>query len=400
MIKWILTNATRYRSLEEKDTDALYFLEDTKEIYKGSDLYTGSVVFVDSLPELAATDKIYVVKSTHQCSVWTGEKWETLFPQISASLTDDESSEGLVTGDAIKAYVIKKIADLSVDGSSVELTTDNIKTTKEIQVKGQTLGSYKDGDVIPAGESLTSILTKQFAKQIPPTYAAPTYAISPGSKTYESGEKITLNVSGTFTQKDAGVLKTYTLRQTVTGGVTADLIVDATSINPYNAEDLTVFDGTSIKFTGTVTYGNGEIKNDNLGEPYPQGSIKAGSLSSSLTLTGQRKCFYGKDKLKAACANSAEVRALPQNVLNPANGTRLTVAIAEGDTRITFAYPATLRDVSSVISSTLNLDVKGTFNKEIVQVEGANGYKAIDYKVYTYIPAIPFTSADTYTINI
>lgn len=399
MIKWILTNATRYKSLEVKDADALYFLEDTKEIYKGNDLYTGSVVFVDSLPELAATDKIYVVKSTHQCSVWTGEKWETLFPQISASLTDDESSEGLVTGDAIKAYVIKKIADLSVDGNSIELTTDNIKTTKEIHVKGQTIGSYKDGDTIPAGESLTNILTKQFAKQIPPTYVAPTYTISPGSRAYEAGEAVTINVTGTFTQKDAGALESYKLVKTVSGANT-DVVTGAQTVQPHNEEGLTIPDGANVKFTGTVNYADGAIKNDNLGEPYPKGSIKAGSLTSSLTLTGQRKCFYGKDKLKAACANSGEVRALPQNVLNPANGTRLTIAIAEGDTRITFAYPATLRDVSSVISSTLNLDVKGTFNKEIVQVEGANGYKAIDYKVYTYIPAIPFASADTYTVTI
>lgn len=397
MIKWILTNSTRYKSLETKDTDALYFLEDTREIYKGNENYTGSVVFVESLPEIAAIGKIYVLKNG-QCSVWDGEKWVTLFPEVSTSLTDEDSSAGLVTGDAIKAYVIKKIADLSLDGSSIELTTDNIKTTKEIQVKGQTLGSYKDGDVIPAGESLTSILTKQFAKQIPPTYSAPTYSISPGSRAYESGETVDLNVTGTFTQRDAGALTAYKLVKTISGENTD--VVTGAAIQPYNEEGVTVLDGGNVKFTGTVTYADGAIKNDNLGEPYPQGSIKAGSLTSAFTLTGQRKCFYGKDKLKAACANSGEVRALPQNVLNPGNGTKLSIAIAEGDTRITFAYPATLRDVSSVISSTLNLDVKGTFTKEVVKVEGANGYQAIDYKVYTYLPAIPFASTDTYTVTI
>ena len=396
-IKWILSTSAYYNSLENKDPNALYFLEDTHEIYRGSTEYTNSVIFVDEVPEFAAKGKVYVNNATHECTVWTGIEWKTIVPEIHNTLNDDAEFNGIVTGEAVKAYVTKKVSDI-IAGGSVDLTADNVVTTREIQVKGQTLGSYNDGDVIPSGESIMTILAKQFAKQIPPTYSAPSYSITPGNQNHEAGSTISFNVSGSFTQRDAGILTNYTLTKTVNGANTE--VKNTATIEQYREENIMVLDGSVIKFTGKVTYEDGPIKNDNLGSPYPEGSIKAGSLTQAFTITGQRKVFYGKDKLSEPCKDSAAVRALPQSSLNPANGTKLSISIVEGDTRVTFAYPATLRDVQSVISTALNLDVKGTFVKELVDVEGANGYDAIQYKVYTYIPAIPFASNDTYTVTI
>lgn len=398
MLKWILTTASHYNGLEIKDPNALYFVEDTHEIYRGSTEFTSSLYFVEELPQFAAKGKIYVKSSTLEGSVWTGEEWKVVLPQIHNVLEDDTDCEGLVTGNAIKNYVQAKIAELSAEGG-IELNTDSIVTTKEIKVLGQTIGSYKDGDTIPAGETLTSILAKQFAKQIPPTYQKPTYSMSPANAAKEAGDIISFNVTGTFTKKDAGDLTSYTLSRYY-NGETTNVVDGASSIENYREESITVEDGANLKYTGTVKYAAGPIKNDNLDMPYPTGSIQAGSLSASFTYTGQRKTFYGRDAQTEKAADSAAVRALPQSVLNAVNGTKLTISILAGDKRVTFAYPATLRDVTSVISSALNLDVKGTFVKEVVKVEGLNGYKAIDYKVYTYIPAIPFASTDTYTVTI
>lgn len=397
MIQWILTTSTYYNSLEKKEPNALYFLEDTQEIYRGTTEYTSSVIFVDDVPALAAKGKVYVNNKTNECTVWNGQEWKTVVPEIHSTLDDDEEYNGLVTGEAVKEYVAKKVAEI-VAGGNVELNADNVITTREIVIKGQTLGSYKDGDTIPVGETLMNILSKQFAKQIPPTYEAPTYSINPGNGAYEAGESISFNVSGSFVQKDAGPLTKYTLNKIVNGH--SEEVKNTTTIETYREENLTVLDGGTIKFTGRVTYEDGEIKNDNLGVPYPTGQIKGDSLSQTFTITGQRKVFYGKDKETDPCEDSDDVRALPQNALNPANGTKLSIAIKTGDTRVTFAYPATLKDVQSVISTALNLDVKGTFNKETLEVEGANGFDAIQYKVYTYIPAIPFASDDTYTVTI
>ena len=69
--------------------------------------------------------------------------------------------------------------------------------------------------------------------------------------------------------------------------------------------------------------------------------------------------------------------------------------------RIVFAYPASIRDVSSVIDvGGMNAEIKTAFTKYEVQVEGANGYTAAAYKVYVMDRAEATTGTNTYTITL
>lgn len=397
MVKWCLTTSAYYNSLETKEPNFLYFLDDTKEIYRGDVEYTSAVNIVDEYPQLAAKGKLYVLSSTLETKMWNGTEWKTVAPGVSTVLTDDDVQNGTVTGEAVKAYVGQKIRDI-VSGMVTELDTDKVFLASPISVLGQTLGSYKDGDTIEAGTSLTSLLKKQFAKQIPPNYTNPNYSMSPSDQTVESGSYVTPTISGSYNQNDGGPITSYVLSRTYDGQ--SEEVVNDTTIRTYTQPQIMVKDGGSLKYTAVLKYGNGPIKDDNLGEPYPDTSIKANQFTRTCTYTGKRKCFYGRDKETSKAADSAAVRALPQNTMDPNNGTKLTISILAGDTRVTFAYPANLRDVNSVVSSALNLNVKDTFVKELVDVEGANGYNVMQYKVYTYIPAIPFASSDTYTVTI
>lgn len=397
MVKWCLTTSAYYNSLETKEPNFLYFLDDTKEIYRGDVEYTSAVNVVDEYPEFAAKGKLYVLSSTLETKTWNGTEWKTVAPGVSTVLTDDDVQNGTVTGEAVKAYVGQKVRDI-VSGMATELDTDKVFLASPISVLGQTLGSYKDGDTIEAGTTLTSLLKKQFAKQIPPTYTAPSFSMSPGDQSVESGSLVTPTISGSYNQQDGGAITSYVLTRLYDGS--SEEVVNDTTLKTYSQPQIMVKDGASLKYTGVLKYADGPIKNDNLGEPYPDTSIKANQFTRTCTYTGKRKCFYGRDKESAAADTSDAVRALPQNVMAPAAGTKLTISILAGDTRVTFAYPANLRDVNSVVSSALNLNVKDTFTKELVDVEGANGYNVMQYKVYTYIPAIPFASSDTYTVTI
>lgn len=397
MIRWCLTTSEHYNSLETKEPNFLYFLDDTREIYRGEIEYTNSVCIVEELPELAAKGKLYIMSTNLEGKIWDGSQWKTVIPAVSDTLTDDDVANGTVSGEAIKTYVGKKVEEIT-SSMITELTTDKVTLASKITVKGQTIGSYKDGDEILPGETLTNILKKQFAKQIPPTYNAPTMSMSPSNQIVESGTMVNPNITASYDKRDGGDVTNYKLDRVVNEEPTT--VVNGNSIEPYQQEQIKVEDGILLKFIGTIDYAAGPIKEDNLGEPYPNTSIKAGKLTNTITYTGQRKTFYGRDLQTAAPNKSADVRALSQNVLNAGNGTKLTIKISVGDKRVTFAYPATLRDVSSVISSALNLNVKDTFVKTLVNVEGANGYKHIQYKVYTYIPAIPFATTDTYTVTI
>jgi hypothetical protein len=66
-----------------------------------------------------------------------------------------------------------------------------------------------------------------------------------------------------------------------------------------------------------------------------------------------------------------------------------------------FAYPGNLYSVSSVkYVEGLNAEVKGIFTESSVEVEGANGFSPMAYRVYEYVPASPFSSAATYNVTI
>lgn len=82
-------------------------------------------------------------------------------------------------------------------------------------------------------------------------------------------------------------------------------------------------------------------------------------------------------------------------------GNSFNLAIPVGAIRVVFAYPATLRDVSSVQDvNGMNAEVKTAFTKTVVSVEGANGYQAIDYKVYVMDMANANDTANTYKVTI
>jgi hypothetical protein len=135
----------------------------------------------------------------------------------------------------------------------------------------------------------------------------------------------------------------------------------------------------------------------NFGSP-----LSAGSLNDIVTVNGRRKAFYGTDSVATvAYTTSNQIRSLSGNTLNPSNGTIFTINIPIGATMVVFAYPATLQNVDSVIYvEGLNAEIKGIFTQTTISVEGANGYTAINYKVYTYIPATAFTDEATYEVTI
>lgn len=170
---------------------------------------------------------------------------------------------------------------------------------------------------------------------------------------------------------------------------------------------------SSIKFKATATYSQGDVALDNLGDPSsPEVRIAAGSKSrESAALTPFRKSFYGTSTDITTPVNSAWIREnlsaysdANGNAIAAANGSKFTLNIPEGTKRIVIAYPATLQDLSSVIYvEGMNSELVGTAiqkdSYQSINVEGANGYAAISYKVYIIEVAGGLT-ARTYNVTI
>ena len=86
---------------------------------------------------------------------------------------------------------------------------------------------------------------------------------------------------------------------------------------------------------------------------------------------------------------------------NALQGSTFELSAYTGDTRIVIAYPATIRDIHSIVRQDYyDGDVKGAFTKAIIPVEINPGEPPVDYKVYTYIPGQPFISDMKFTVTL
>jgi len=240
--------------------------------------------------------------------------------------------------------------------------------------------------VASTGKNLKEVWEAIFVKEKNPSTTQPSVSITFGSGgSYEVGEtvstpySITLN-AGSYTYGPAtGV--------TMTSVKVVDTLGTEKTEQAGSFDDVTVTDGMNYTITATATYGDGAIPVTNRGNEYAAGQIKGGSKSAtSSAITGYRNTFWGTLDNKDGEINSAYVRGLA-NKSNAAfaNGSQFNLIAPVGAMRVMFAYPATLRDVSSVIDANgAQMDVSGSFaaNMKTVAVEGKNGATAITYKVY------------------
>lgn len=163
-------------------------------------------------------------------------------------------------------------------------------------------------------------------------------------------------------------------------------------------EDYIQIDSTSEK---TYTYFNGSVTLDpskaytpknNLGQDYAAGKINgfdaAGTKTKDFTdiavkATGFRNSWYyiGTD-----CTTTIDTDFIRDTATAKGSNTTSfgTVTIPAGTKRVMFVVPGTHTLTSVIDVDGQGLDVKANFTAETVEVEGANGYDAIDYTVFHF----------------
>lgn len=292
--------------------------------------------------------------------------------------------------------------EISMDGNySAENVyfADDLTYTAAIGVL--TVPSSGSGTIAASGKNVKDVLASILAKEKNPTATQPAVTITCKQiAAYEVGSKVTPAYTaslsaGSYTYGPATGI-TATAWSVTDGAATKD-----TASGSF--DELTVGDATSYAITATATHGEGAVPVTNLGNAYAAGKIAAGNKSKATgKITGYRNSFYGTLEAKDGEVNSALVRGLSgKSGKALAAGNSFNLAIPVGAIRVVFAYPATLRDVSSVQDvNGMNAEVKTAFTKSVVSVEGANGYQAIDYKVYVMDMANANDTANTYKVTI
>ena len=158
---------------------------------------------------------------------------------------------------------------------------------------------------------------------------------------------------------------------------------------------------SSLRYRATVQHTAGVTAHDNLGgDSSPVVAIAAGSKNKQTNAyTPYRNYFYGATVDKPTL-DSAYIRGLTKSNQAYRAGT-ITINVPAGANRVCIACIATAAGVTQVINETaLNADVTGTFVKSTVRVEGANGYTAVDYNVWTFEPAVPYGNAATLKVTL
>ena len=296
-------------------------------------------------------------------------------------------------------YYNQKIKQIITDGDSV-----NNQVVVQLGEDGQ-LGGYKTGDVIIPGTPIENVIKKILAKQIPPIYIAPTISIINNGGTnagsYEYGTKINPKIKLNFFQNDGGNVISATINKN------EDLIMTTSDISLATYEEEFILTN-QIVYKGLISYSEGLIKNDNLGEPYPDTHIAAGQISSNnYTFSPYRQGYFW-----GILDTSSTEEPLTSEIIR--SGTKKNAAYASGNItgvkansvpnrkRIFIACPADKAGVKKVIMpSAMNADCTTDFIKQnnTILIEGANGYEPIAYNIWVYEPAA-ISDDQTFTITL
>ena len=115
------------------DAGTLYFTSDTKKIYKGNALYTGSTAVVESLPAKGEEGILYVVASTGKASTWNGTTFVGVAATENGTVQNPtyEASTRTITLPIVGGsdLVINLGKDLVVESGVYDADTQAIKLT-------------------------------------------------------------------------------------------------------------------------------------------------------------------------------------------------------------------------------------------------------------------------------
>lgn len=301
--------------------------------------------------------------------------------------------------DADKQEIVEEVQGQTVSADKIIYPKDMV-ITAPVGVHTIPAEGYK---VIPTnGLDMTQVMDTLFSEEKNPTVTQPSVSITlSGAGAKEAGSM--------FTPSWGASLNPGSYQFGPATGVTAtSWAITDTKSNSGNTQtgsfaQFQVTDGINYRLSLSATHSAGVVPVTNLKNPYTAGQIQPGTkTASSSAVTAYRNTFWGTLTDKSGTVDSSVIRGLSgKSNTAYANGRTFTISIPVGALRVIFAYPATLRDVTSVLDvNGMNAEIKTAFTMSQINVEGANGYSPIQYKVYVLDFANPNDTANTYKVTI
>lgn len=161
-VKFIYTDAAKYGALAAKDEGTLYFLFDTKQIFKGTERFSGLVcqeVTADPAVEDAVVNTLYINTTDGSVKIFNGNALTTVVAGYVTSITGEGSATDRVSSKAVVDYVAGKISNLDVGKLSEQVTT-NKNDIATLKGNASTTGSVAKA-VADAKAELTTEINKK-----------------------------------------------------------------------------------------------------------------------------------------------------------------------------------------------------------------------------------------------
>lgn len=439
-VKFYRGTPESFNKLKYKDNDTLYFIAKsgaaTGQLYLGSKLIDGTDLSQVNISDLANVDTSKVLNNDilaydASTQTWVATNIETLLtvaPTISETkvfegVIEDEQSfddfaaslignASIARGDIIIAkralggdysytsYVYNGSQWRAMDGNynaeNVYFDED-LLTTSPIGNISLTNGQ---ATIAAEGKNLKQVFETIFVKEQNPKVTQPKVLITLNEAgSYEVGTRISPTYIASLNPGN------YTYGPTTKVVAKSWSIVDTNgnSLNSISGSlnDFTVEDDTNYSVTATATHNEGDIPVTNLNNKVPSLQIKEGTKSAtSSAIKGYRNSFYGAVNEKNE-VNSALIRGLTKSNKSNANGDVFEVEVPIGAFRVIIAYPATLKDLTSIQDSNDSMaNIISSFVKTTVDVKGANEAEAISYKVYYIDFANAYDTKNTFIATI
>jgi hypothetical protein len=267
----------------------------------------------------------------------------------------------------------------TTNGNLVMKTVQSRDTfPSNFQVKGVTAYlKWANGDSVPAkGKTAAELLLLGAVKSVPYVYTYPTTSISgsPSPGYYEIGTNIgtiTLSSSLVNPASDAGAATStlYSRNGSSFGvGINTDAISSIT---------------TTANYQGVITYAQGPLRYDNLGDPASPIRLPASSTAASNTLSYIPTPKYYFGVTATSTPTDAEVRAAAQQGFSFAKG-QSNVTIPAAGQYVFYAYPSALGDLTRIFNTLGDFTIDDAGWKKIYKTSFSNAQSyTVPLVVYT-----------------
>lgn len=202
----------------------------------------------------------------------------------------------------------------------------------------------------------------------PPTYTRPTLSININPNMIQHNTSTSITIRSTFNANDAGNVVNYTLTRN------GESIYTGTTVAQY-VDTISTSHNTSISYSATVEYSDGVIKDTLLGIPYPDTSIKAGSITSSGNVRAYALSYYG-------VVNTSTITDISGLSSRLSSNKSYTYTASLTEQRIAYIYPKTFGELTSIKDAN-NFDYINSYTRS------TSIFNGVEY--YVYILTDPVT---------